>query len=174
MKNKVRILSFLLAGLLLLPGCEAADALKRIEQGDKFGGDWINSEIEGTISESTITSVKDDYFTAVNKDWILSQTIDESGAAIELLNAQKEVDNRKIALIKGTAPECENSEALGLDKEELLHAESLIRSFVDAAGNIEKRNADGCEPLRPFIEAITNISSLDELTNTPRQAVGVV
>ena len=40
----------------------------------------------------------------------------------------------------------------------------LIREFSAASGNMEKRDADGVNPVLPYIEEIKAVSSLDELT----------
>ena len=163
MKRKLRFIALLLAVLLLFTGCAAQDTINKIQQGKNFGADWINSEIEGAINESTPVNVKDDYFTAVNKSWILEQEIDDSGAVIELFNAQEAVDSRKLAILEGTAPVCENPEEVGLEPDELEHAAEILSVFAKEAGDIEGRNAKGVEPLRPYIDAITSITTIEEM-----------
>ena len=161
--KKRKILSFVLACTFLLSGCGVTEALDKFNDGKKFGTAWVNSEIEGAINESTAVNLKDDYFTAVNKDWILDQQVGDSGAVIELMNAQKTVDKQKIEILKGTAPECEDPESLGMRCDELEHTKEILEIFADAAGDTDGRNLKGAEPLRPYIDAINEISSLSEM-----------
>ena len=165
-----RIVSFILAVLIFIPavllsGCSMSDIQQMRNQGSSVGAKWINSEIAGAISKDTPTNVKDDFFTAVNKDWILKQKLGPSGQIVDLFKPQETVNSQMVTLL--TDPEStgyKNNTGVGMDREEIIHAGELVKKFAEAASDTAKRTEMGAEPLRPFIEAIENISTLDEFT----------
>lgn len=51
-----------------------------------------------------------------------------------------------------------------MSEETLSHLQNLIWDMMELAGNQEKRNELGVEPLRPYLDAIEQIDSLEEMT----------
>jgi putative endopeptidase len=47
----------------------------------------------------------------------------------------------------------------------LQHDHDLVGTFSGLAGNWDRRNELGAEPIRPYLEAIENISSMEEMTS---------
>ena len=171
--KRKQIISLLLAIILavsLFSGCMMQDAVDsaRAQEGKSVPADnWINSEIKGAIDENTPTNPKDDFFTAVNKDWILQQKLpDEPSFEIELFYPQKVVDANKRLLLSGNSSDTylENTD-VGMDAEELKNVGQIVSVFTSAVMNSEERNAAGASPLLPYLDAISRISSLDEMTD---------
>ena len=164
--KRIRLAAICLAVVMLLTGCgsmlEAASSMKDV---GAVGAQWINSDIVGAIDENTVVSVKDDFYTAVNKDWILSRDLGGKDQIVQLFEPQEILAQQMITLL--TDPDSthyrENT-TVGMDAEEIAHAGELVAVFSKAAGDTEKRDQLGVEPLRPFLSAIESINDLDALT----------
>ena len=62
--------------MICMSGCgqaEQGETGQPVTAGQTISSDskWINSDIDGAIDEDTQTDIKDDFYTAVNRDWIL-------------------------------------------------------------------------------------------------------
>ena len=150
-------------------GCSLGEAYLNARQ-QNVGEKWINSEIEGAIDDSVTVRLQDDFYTAVNKDWILEQKLGDEDFKIELFNPMELVEERKLELLKKESTGKDSTalpdpEAVGMTQEEYLHARDLVDVFAEAAGDIDGRNRLGAEPLRPYLEYIRNIGSLEEMTS---------
>lgn len=122
---------------------------------------WTNSGIVGAIDETTEVSLKDDFHTAVNKEWILSQDISESNST-SVLHQDNEVLQEQI-LNLFTENETVKDPSI-LSQEQVDHLQQMLFTMSELAGNWEKRNALGVEPLRPYLDHIQSIETLDDLT----------
>ena len=112
MTKKKQALRCALAGLLsaaLLTGCSSdlnemmASMLQPVKAGQTISADskWINSDIDGAILEDTQVELKDDFHTAVNKEWLLETTLDSKHNNITRFSLTTDVLNqRKLAMIK--------------------------------------------------------------------------
>ncbi len=167
MKRIAVIITIILS--VILTSCSSLedvvnDAKKLSEAG--VGSQWINSSIEGVIDENYQTDYKTDFYTAVNKDWILEQKLDSTEQCVDLFKPVEVVEDRKLKLIND--PEstgyADNTE-VGLSREELEHAGKIVAAFVDAVGDENARREAGVEPLRPYLDRISEIQSLDDFTD---------
>ena len=152
----------------MLTGCSSLnDTLNTVQKLSeaKIGAKWINSSIEGTIDENTHVRPQDDFYTAVNKDWILAQKLDSTEQCVDIFKTGDVVQERKLKLINDpdSTGYLDNNE-VGLSRDELMHAGELVSAFVSVAGNEDARRAAGVEPLRPYLEYIENIDDLDTFT----------
>ena len=129
---------------------------------------WIDSEIYGAIDDSLVVSEKDDFYTAVNKDWFLEQkkpTDDEDDVTI-LMEGDEIVKDRLIKIVSGEEdPEAFDGSQVDIDKEELQHDQELVVQFITAAADWDKRNADGVTPLKRYVDDIASIATLDDMTD---------
>lgn len=156
--------------VLSASGCsalqQAAENAKNSGKAVPGNGKWLYSEIEGTISKDTKVSEKDDFYTAVNKDWILDQKLDESGFVIELFNVQKTVDeNMRILVRDPESTGYRENTTVGMDAEEIAHAGEIVADFYKEVSDTAKRDSLGVEPLRPYVEAVQNIKTVDEMAD---------
>ncbi len=166
---------FLAAGLLpvMLGGCGAANALygqlagllPAVKPGETISSDskWINSDLDGAVDETVSVREQDDFHTAVNRDWILEtqlsgEDFDTAGTFITTTEVLAE-QNKSLLQPSNTAVDPEL-----MSQEEYGHLESLACSMAQLAGDWQARNARGAEPVRQYVEAVWNVSSLDELT----------
>lgn len=177
MKNRLRrpAAAALAAVMLLLSACGGGgdsgssglefDSSYPGKVNETVGSDskWISSSIDGAIDGAVSVSEKDDFYTAVNKDWILEQTVTEDEPSVWFAEDGTEiVKQRKIDILSGKVSTAKSFE--GIDSDELAHDQELVQRFSAAAADWDKRNALGAEPMRKYIEAIEAISTLDEMT----------
>lgn len=172
MQGKKRLLAMLLLAsmALCMTGCDAqgtmmgflGDMLPTVEPGHVLSGTtWINSDLYGSIDESTQLRLEDDFHTTVNRDWILEQSGGEY--SVSSFNGSAEiVEERMTELIRPSGTFTADPEVMS--QEEMEHLEYLISTMIELAGNQAKRDELGVEPLRPYIEAIEKIETLDDLT----------
>lgn len=154
------LLALLLTLVMLLgstPALAAVTAGQTVSKDSK----WINSDIIGAVDENTQVSLKDDFHTAVNLEWMLST---EDGDGL-FQSAQYLLYDRKLSIVLGeTDIDPANADAIGLSSEWLAHDLKLVQTFSSLAGEWKYRNANGIEPARPFLEAIASIQTMDELS----------
>lgn len=106
---------------------------------------WIDSDIEGFVTEETVVSEKDDFAVAANKELILSEDKKNLGVG----RIAKEVIRKKRELVN-------NTDVTGKEIDE-------VRKYLALLENREKREALGVTPLTPYIQDIESISSVEEL-----------
>ena len=167
-RNMKKILAAVLIGVLTLGTAGCANIQTMIETALTAQGstkNWYYSDIEGQLTADMTIRKQDDFHAAVNKDWILSQKTGEDGFVIDLLSGEKEMERQMRVLLRD--PDSTgylSNTTVGMSAEEIAHAGKLVAAFAEEAGNEEKRTALGAEPLRPYVEAVTKIRSLSEMT----------
>ena len=147
-------------------GCSGIrETVRTLEESKGSTASWHYSDIEGQLTADMVIREQDDFHSAVNQDWLLSNTPGEEGALIDLFRVQKDLDRQKRILIRdpGSTGYLDNT-TVGLDAEEIAHAGELVARFAKEAEDTEKRTSLGAEPLRPYTEAILKIGSLEEMS----------
>lgn len=154
--------------VLLLASCSPGqtDTGLDVSPGETISANskWINTNIDGALDANTPVNLKDDFYTAVNRDWLLETTVTkENPEQNEFLLDEDVLTQRKLTILSAdTAATAEN--AAGLDGDLLQHDLSLVQRFAGIAGDWDARNSLGVEPARPYLDAITGIQSLPEMT----------
>lgn len=161
--------------VLLTTLCGCADAyqktvdwtnahLPEVKPGQTISADskWINSDITGTVDETVTVSEKDDFHTAVNRQWLLDTevtgTLQQKSTFVDALKAQHEL-NLELLEKDNTTPD-----ASMISQEEYDHLQSLTSDMADLWTDWETRNEQGAEPIREYIESLQEVNSLEELT----------
>ncbi len=107
---------------------------------------WVDSDIQGFVLADMEYRLQDDFAAAVNKEWKLedpdrfSETFQEVSDAVHA--------KMKAAV---TDPSIEGEEA------------EVLRKYYALSSDWDYRNTAGVEPLRPYIEDIESIGSMEEL-----------
>lgn len=143
------------------------NAALKVNQTISKDSKWYNSSIEGAIDETLQVSEKDDFYTAVNKDWILAAEVnDEQRSVGTLLSNTDDVNERITELIAECAAsdQLSGSNNVEMPEEQYLHTQELLGQFVSVLEDREGRDEQGVEPARAYIEAIENIQTLDQMT----------
>lgn len=116
------------------------------------GSPWVDYSLKENLSQDLKTDVKDDFYLAVNKDWLLNTEIKPGYVAQYGTDeiADEVVENAKAVL--------EDPTIKGHDAE-------LIRSLYNAFLDWDARNKAGVKPIEPTVKAIKKISSMKELSD---------
>lgn len=122
------------------------------------GGQWYASTIQGAVTKETKVSLKDDYYTAANLDYISGLTI-ESGysSAGVFKDADQIMRERTIGLLQKENPQN--------------HDEELVSGLYELALDWEGRNKTGLEPVKEIVEQIQAIRTIDDLTEYEKNGV---
>lgn len=123
---------------------------------------WINSDLENSIDENTELNLKDDFHTAINRDWLLDNTAvgDEYLSTWDVIQAT--MNENKYSLLYRNKEL--NPDPNVMIKETLAHIQELLWDMIDLASDQEKRNELSLDPLVSYLEAIENIDSMEEMT----------
>ena len=122
---------------------------------------WRNSDIDGAVTGDMDIRLQDDFHAAVNQSWLLDAQIPESGTASRFVELNTEMTDQFLSMFQPGDNTCDEEI---LPQDEADHLRELLLNMTALAMDWDSRNALGAEPLRPFLEAIESISSLEELT----------
>ena len=180
MKHKRKVWLSVTAGLMasvLITGCGAESMINTLASQLSMGmkanqtissdSKWINSSIDGAIDETLQISEKDDFYTAVNRDWILNARVDEDTADVGALQDNIDVvkaQTDEIIKESMTAEHLSGENSIGMPQEQYQHTEELLGMFASQIADVDGRDTQGVEPARAYVEAVENIESLDEMT----------
>ena len=133
---------------LSLVGCSSKDNTVQ----EKVGSKWLNADVIGNVTRETKVSLKDDFYAASNFDWLINASIKE-GQSVEggLDKYSDQLEDQLKSLI--------NNDEINS------HEEEVVSTLYNKAVDWETRNRYGVEPIRTYLDAIANISTIDELTN---------
>lgn len=147
-KHILKMAALLVTITLTVAGCNRGST-----NADSTGGKpWINSDIQANIKNAKQPAVQDDFHLHVNYEWLKKGKIPKGESRYDSFHeAAKDIDAKALALLKDdTVP--------GHDAEQV---RALYHAFLDW----NARNALGVEPVRPTIQDITAIKTLDELSD---------
>lgn len=114
------------------------------------GDKWYASVIAGAVSGEAEVSLKDDYFTAINLDYLAGLTIEDGHASAGVFeDADKIMRERTLALLKEENPGS--------------HEGKLTSRLYELALDWESRNEEGLKPILPEVEEIKAIRTVDDL-----------
>lgn len=118
---------------------------------DRPGAQWINSGIYGTYEGLGDIRLEDDFAAAVNREWSENVTIGEDAVNASARTEQADNYNKeKIAVLTGERK----------DDPDLTSLQNYYALLTDW----EARNAEGFESLKPYVEDIMSVSSVEEMT----------
>ena len=123
---------------------------------------WINSDLIGAVNENTNVSEKDDYHTAVNKQWLIDTEVPDSSSQVDCFSEGAEAqDELNLLLMQRDNTAVDTSM---MSQEEYEHLQGLTTDLADLLQDWDTRNESGSEPIREYIAEVEKIQSLDELT----------
>lgn len=149
MKSKpVRILLSLGLALAITACSSGADGtgsgLETLFDGDSEG--WIDSDLTGAIKEDDDFRLQDDFAAASNKKWKLKM-------GDRYYDIFQDVSDAVIQKMKKCVTD-ESDKSVEAD---------ILRDYYALSSDWDYRNDQGVEPLKPYIEDIESIKSMDEL-----------
>jgi len=159
----------LTAGMLV--GCEGIsenfenqDTIETANLNETISHDskWINSSIEGAIDENSKINLKDDFYSAINREWLLETHADKAHPQIEANKSDEITSLRLLGIMKGEVdPEAQGDAPV--PEEYVKYDEELVRSFTDALMDWDSRNASGVSNLKKYTDYIEAIDTVEEL-----------
>ena len=127
------------AGNAAINAMEAIGISMAVVPGERLiDSPWINSDLENSIDENTELNLKDDFHTAINRDWLLDNTAvgDEYLSTWDVIQAT--MNENKYSLLYRNKEL--NPDPNVMSKETLTHIQELIWDMIDLASDQEKRN----------------------------------
>ncbi len=111
---------------------------------------WLNPCVEGNVTQDTPADMRDNFYLAVNKEWLLETQRPEGETSVAAFTQLKaEVRERISALLAGD----------DLDDHSCRQAQIFYQRYLD----MDARNAAGVEPLLPHLAKLEAIESLDDV-----------
>lgn len=150
-KNWRRILSVTTALFLCAGGVQAGRAEGKSPAGERANKAWLNTDIDGSITEETTARIQDDFNLAANKEYILKLKIPagktQNGGFYEVGGI---VEGLRVEAMK-------DESATGHDAE-------LVKKYYGLLSDWETRDREGTAPAMKYINEIREISTLQEMT----------
>lgn len=116
----------------------------------EIGGKWYASCIAGAVDEETTVSLKDDFFTAANLDYLTGLTVKEgqnsAGVYADMADIMQE---RALKIIKKEEPKSQE--------------EKLVQQFYELSTDWEGRDKAGLAPATEVLEQIRAIRTVDDI-----------
>lgn len=154
MKQKIIQKVGICAMTFSLISCSASQTISSTSKTNtqSVGDKWLNAEVQGNLTEDTSVRLQDDFYAASNKEWILSASIKEGKSYVGGLVKHQDTLNEQLKSL------INNSD---IDA----HEEEVVSDLYNMAINWEKRNADGVDPIKPYVKKITDIKTIEDLSN---------
>ena len=157
---KEKILAFFLACMLtvtaLAGSVTAAAAADDAEIDISVMKPWVNSNIKGVVTEDVTADLKDDFYLAVNHDWLRDAEFPPGKAmATPWQQAADTVKQRCFDILA-------DESLRDLDGTEG-HDAALIQSYYHQFLDWPGRNEAGLEPIMPAVNALLKVETMDDL-----------
>ena len=144
------LLSALLTGSMIMPAAAASEE-KDFPMDPSALKPWLNSNVIGMVTEDVQADVQDDFYLAVNHDWLASAQLRPGYTSESPLHATLDlVKDRCIVLLT-------DDSLTGDDAE-------LIQSYYELWLDWDARNEAGLTHFVPMVERLMAVKDLDEMT----------
>jgi hypothetical protein len=169
-KKATAYIAAVLAAAICMSGCqEYEDNSQPVKAGQTISSDskWINSDIDGAIDEKTETDIKDDFYTAVNSEWILKTKLGDDDLSVSGFSGCESVlEKRELDILRKSRDDIVDTlDSDVIDPALLTHDRELVSDFTRLSADWNDRNDAGIDPAKPYIDAIEKIASLDEMSD---------
>ena len=111
---------------------------------------WVDGTIYGVASQIADPGVKTDFYTSSNYDWLSKANVAAQGDSVAIVDAGNSVNDRLNEMFT------DRDKYQGEDIER-------VRSYYDIATNWDKRDQEGIEPLKKYLNAIDGIGSISQM-----------
>ncbi len=159
---KKKLLAILLAATMVtgLYGCGGSasktteDSTGSVAEGsmDYTGGSpWINSNIVSNVESVSDVDLKDNFDLAINGDWVKEHEIKSGESNYTMLVSFGDTLNQRLLELMQTDSESED------------HNEKLVTTLYQEFMNWEDRDAEGTEPLMPYLQEIESLQNQEDL-----------
>ena len=132
-KPAIRLTTFFTAAVFFLTGCGLSVPSTSVIAGQTLSSNpkWINSDIDGAIDQKTDVRLQDDFYTAVNRSWLLQTGITESKPEVSTFMSNNDLlRSRKLDIIHGIGnTDSVRNNPAGISDSLLQHDQEL-RTFI--------------------------------------------
>ena len=113
---------------------------------------WIDGTIYGAALQTGDPGVKTDYYTSVNYDWFSQAHVKNQGDTAEPIAKSSSVEEKKQEMF---------------DDRDQYQGEDIqrIRDLYDIATDWDRREEEGIEPVRKYLDAIERIDSIEAMSD---------
>ena len=119
---------------------------------------------KNSISQSADVRMQDDFYTAVNNDWLKNAVIkDGYSIAGAVIDANDNITDQLKSIIKDLVDN-KNNYAENSDERNIA---TLYENYMNTA----ERNKQGIEPIKGMLDKIKNIKSIDELAGLNKENI---
>ena len=157
------VLSAAAMALTMMSGAAAAEAVEEsvteaVSEGVSEAAEevpaqypWNNPNIVGEVTEDTTADLKDDFYLAVNQEWLATTELKPGYVNAGSFNdRQDEVDEQIMSMLT--------------DKSLDSHDARILQGLYDLFLDWDSRDEVGMSYLQPHVDALKAVSSIDELT----------
>ena len=139
----------IIMSMFLFASCEK----KNVETNNKMVGEpWVNSNIFQGLQQDYLPSIKDDFYTNVNLEWLKSvQPWKGYSRNMKLMENEFVVRDQCKELLK--------------NKNLKSHEAQLIQNYFDLFLDWNKRNQTGIQELQDNMKQVMEIKNIDDLSN---------
>ena len=117
---------------------------------------WVNSNIKGVVTDDVTADIKDDFYLAVNHDWLRdTEFYPGRPSATPWMQAVDMVKERCFDILAdGSLQDLEGTEG---------HDAKLIQNYYRQYLDWESRNKAGLEPIMPAVDALRAVETMEDL-----------
>ncbi len=119
---------------------------------------WMNSNVVGIVTADTTAELKDDFYLAVNHDWLMNARLKDGEVYEQAIKGGEIVKERCMELLK-------DEELLKSQDAQTARDAKNLRNYYELYNDWEQRKKDGVEPLRADVEKLVSAGSVSELND---------
>ena len=134
-------------------GSESAESKETAEESADFAPNtWLNTDVDGNVTEETSAEPADNFALAKNKEALIATKIpDGKVQAGGFYKISPVNEKQKLDLIKDTSLKDHDAE--------------LVQKYYSMLMDWDKRDEQGVAPLKKYLDDIESIGTLDEMTS---------
>lgn len=121
--------------------------------------------LDTNIYQTADVRLQDDFYTAINKDWLKNTQIKDGRVMASAFNDVGDVTNEQLKSLVKEVAASKNNYAEDSDERNIA---VLYENYL----NKEQRNKQGIEPIKGLIKKINDINSLDDLNDLHKEQIG--
>ncbi len=157
-----KVLALIMSGMLVV-GCSSPAVNGGSSEGTEVtegasagpvGSPWKDWFIEGTLTSDTQIETKDDFYAAVNRDWLLEQQKAGNVDKNIVVNREQQIKDQMLQVIEGNAT----------GSAQTSHDVEVLKSLYNLYEDWNGRDKDGVEPLKDIVEHLQLIKTIEEFT----------
>ena len=128
--------------------------------GKPAGTPWKDWFVRGRLADDDAIRLEDDFFAAVNRDAILAYNADPFGPASPYEERENQIADQMAELIA-----TDEKKAGGAANDHVTHDLACLRTLYQLYADWDARDKDGIEPVEAILDRLSDIRTLDELTD---------